>query len=102
MTGYTRYRHGEAVGLGLLAALTLSEAHGLRAQVAELLASHDLPTRLDRDVDLAAVQAVVARDKKRRGGQVGFVLIDSPGSVRTGRAVREDDLRAALEELAAG
>jgi shikimate kinase/3-dehydroquinate synthase len=101
-TGYKRFRHGEAVGLGLLAALSLSEAHGLRAEVAELLASRGLPTRLPADVDLAAVQSAVARDKKRRAGRVGFVLLDSPGIVRTQRPVSDDALRGALEELAAG
>jgi shikimate kinase / 3-dehydroquinate synthase len=99
-TGYGRYRHGEAVGLGLLAALTLSERHGLRAQVADLLAARGLPTRLAPDVDRAAVQVAVGRDKKRRGGQVGFVLLDGPGRPRIGQPVGADDLRAALDELA--
>ncbi len=36
-TGYERYRHGEAVGLGLLAALRLSDAEDLRTEVAGLL-----------------------------------------------------------------
>ncbi len=99
-TGYARYRHGEAVGLGLLAALSLSERHGLRADVEALLAERGLPTRLAEDVDLAAVQAAVARDKKRRGGRVGFVLVDAPGQLRVGRPVADDALRAALEELA--
>ncbi len=102
VTGYARYRHGEAVGLGLLAALTLSGRTGLRDEVAGLLADRGLPTTLDPAVDLAAVQTAVARDKKRRGGRVGFVLLHAPGELRTGCLVADDELRAALEELAAG
>jgi 3-dehydroquinate synthetase len=100
-TAYERYRHGEAVGLGLLAALTLSGRPDLRDEVADLLAARGLPTRLDPAIDRAAVAAAVQRDKKRRGGKVGFVLLDAPGETRTGCPVSEDELAAAIEELAA-
>jgi shikimate kinase/3-dehydroquinate synthase len=100
-TGYARYRHGEAVGLGLLAALTLSGQPDLRGEVAELLATRGLPTTLDRAVDHDAVLAAVQRDKKRRGGRVGFVIVEAPGDVRTGVPVAEGDVRAALEGLRA-
>jgi shikimate kinase/3-dehydroquinate synthase len=99
VTGYARYRHGEAVGLGLLAALALSERPQLRDEVSDLLAARGLPTRVDPTIDLEAVAAVTARDKKRRGGRVGFVLIDAPGEIRTGQPVRDDELRAALQGL---
>jgi shikimate kinase / 3-dehydroquinate synthase len=46
------------------------------------------------------VAAAVQRDKKRRGGRVGFVLVEEPGRTRTGCPVSEGDLRAAIEELA--
>ena len=98
-TGYTRYRHGEAVGLGLLAALTLSGQLDLRGEVAELLAAQGLPTSLDPSVDHEAVLAAVQRDKKRRGGRVGFVLVEAPGDVRTGMPVAESDVKAALGGL---
>ena len=44
-----RYRHGEAVGVGLLVALRLSGSEALRAEVAELLAARGLPATFDGD-----------------------------------------------------
>jgi shikimate kinase/3-dehydroquinate synthase len=98
-TGYARYRHGEAVGLGLLAALRLSSQPALRDEVAELLAARGLPTRLGGDVEREAVIAAVGRDKKRRGGRVGFVLVEAPGDVRVGQPVAPGELAAAVAEL---
>jgi shikimate kinase / 3-dehydroquinate synthase len=101
VTGYRRYRHGEAVSLGLLAALRLSGLPDLRDEVEALLAAAALPTRLDPDVDAEAVVTATARDKKRRRGRVGFVLVEAPGDVRPGRPVGEGELRAAVAELQA-
>lgn len=100
VTGYERYRHGEAVALGLLAALRLSGLEDLRAQVGELLRAHGLPTAL-ADVDIEQVLATTRRDKKRTGAHVPFVLLDAPGEPRTGCEVSEADLRAAVSELVA-
>jgi shikimate kinase / 3-dehydroquinate synthase len=101
-TAYRRYRHGEAVGLGLLASLTLSGRGELRDEVVALLAAQGLPTALDPAVDRAAVAAAVGRDKKRRGGRVGFVLLEEPGKLQTGCRVADDELAGALEELSTG
>jgi shikimate kinase/3-dehydroquinate synthase len=97
-TGYTRYRHGEAVGLGLLAALELSGQGELREQVAGLLAAHGLPTRSE-GVDPAAVLDASRRDKKRVGPSVPFVLVDAPGAVRHGAEVGPAELEAAVAAL---
>jgi shikimate kinase/3-dehydroquinate synthase len=98
VTGYERYRHGEAVGLGLLAALRLSGQEELRAQVRELLSAHGLPLVLDGE-DVEQVIAATMRDKKRTGAQVPFVLLDAPGEVRTGCHVSSSELHAAVSEL---
>jgi shikimate kinase / 3-dehydroquinate synthase len=98
-TGYERYRHGEAVALGLLAALRLSDADDLRVEVAGLLGSHGLPTSLDESIDVDAVVEAVDRDKKRTAEGVGFVLLSEPGDPHPGQLVEPEALRAAVEEL---
>ncbi len=99
-TSYERYRHGEAVGLGLLAALALSERPDLRTQVRELIASRGLPVKLE-GVDVEAVIEALARDKKRTvTEEVPFVLVDAPGEVSEGHLVPRERVRAAVQELA--
>jgi len=98
-SGFDRYRHGEAVGLGLLAALRLSGAEDLRGEVAGLLGRAGLPVALDPSVDGEAVIAATERDKKATAAGVGFVLVEAPGEVVHGRAVDADSLRATVEEL---
>ena len=99
VTGYRRYRHGEAVALGLLAALRLSGLDDLRAQVRELLVAAGLPTVLE-DADPTAVVEATRRDKKRVGGRVPFVLVRAPGDVVFGQRVEEAEVLAAVRELA--
>jgi len=98
-SGYERYRHGEAVGLGLLAALRLSGADGLRGEVRALLDAHRLPVTLDEGIEVEGVLAAVGRDKKATSEGVGFVLLDRPGAPRWGEPVEPDRVRAAVEEL---
>jgi shikimate kinase/3-dehydroquinate synthase len=99
-SGYARYRHGEAVGLGLLAALRLSGRDQLRAQVRELLDSRGLPVTLT-EVPVELVVDATARDKKRVGAEVPFVLVQEPGQLRIGCHVQAGDLRDAVAELVA-
>jgi shikimate kinase/3-dehydroquinate synthase len=89
-----RVAHGEAVALGLLAALRLS---GLEEDVvAEQLRPE--PVQVDRDRAWAALQ----RDKKRADGEVRLVLLDAPGKPRIDATVPEAEVRSALDSLIAG
>jgi len=98
--GYGTYRHGEAVALGLLAALRLSGQDALREEVAALLAAQGLPTRLERAAP-GQVAELTRLDKKRTGADVPFVLVEAVGNVTPGHSVDEADLAAAVQELAA-
>lgn len=100
-SGYSRYRHGEAIGLGLLATLRLSGAPELRDQVEAILRRHGLPTTLDPAIGVEQTLAALERDKKRTAEGVGFVLLATPGAPRTGQLVDPDRVRAAVEELRA-
>jgi shikimate kinase/3-dehydroquinate synthase len=99
-TGYGRYRHGEAVGLGLLATLRLSGTDELREQVRELLEGKGLPVMLE-GTTVEAVLEAVKRDKKRVGRTVPFVLLEAAGEVRIGCEVDPAELRGAVQELIA-
>jgi len=98
-SGYSRYRHGEAVGLGLLAVLRLSEADELRRETEAALVRHALPVRLDPAVELDSVLEALQRDKKRTSRGVEFVLLAEPGEPRTGQLVDPAKVEAAVKEL---
>jgi shikimate kinase / 3-dehydroquinate synthase len=91
--GYEGLGHGEAVALGLLAALRLS---GLETSaVEEVLAPQ--PVRVNRE----AAWAALARDKKARNGKPRLVLLEALGEPVTGVELPEDRVRAALDRLIA-
>lgn len=82
-TGFKRYTHGEAVGLGLRAALRLSrELCGLSADEEKrgvrLLDRLGLPARFE-GATVTDVCDLIARDKKAGEGGVGFVLLKALG-----------------------
>jgi 3-dehydroquinate synthetase len=83
--------HGEAVALGLLAALRLS---GLPTDpVEEILRPR--PVRADRERAWGALR----RDKKGRAGRPRLVLLEAPGRPRLDVELPEASVRAALDEL---
>lgn len=85
--GYTGLTHGEAVSLGLVAALRLGEKKGhtprdLTVRVLSLLQTLGLPHRLERSA-LRESTGLLAHDKKRSGGSIRFVYARGPGDVFT-------------------
>ena len=86
-------RHGDAVALGLLAALRLS---GLPTDAVETVLD-PRPVPVNREDAWAALQ----RDKKVREGRVRLVLLEEPGRPVWGIERPEAEVRAALDALIA-
>jgi 3-dehydroquinate synthetase len=83
--GFDRLSHGEAVSLGLVAALRVGRHLGVTSaslveRVTALLSRLGLPTDLSSE-PLAQAAALVGLDKKRRGSHIKFVLVREPGQV---------------------
>jgi shikimate kinase/3-dehydroquinate synthase len=87
--------HGEAVALGLVAALELSGLPDAARQVEEVLK----PSR--PRVDGERAWAALQRDKKTQDGRVRLVLLEAPGRPRTGVELPPDEVRRALEGVIA-
>jgi shikimate kinase/3-dehydroquinate synthase len=103
--GYEAHRHGEAVALGLLVALRLSELEAgldesVRFEVLELLERHGLPRSFEGP-GTDELLAAAALDKKRRGSRQNFVLLAEPGEPVIGAEVPRQELVAAIEEIRA-
>lgn len=85
--GYTALTHGEAVSLGLVAALRLGQKKGhtppeLCERVLQLLQRLGLPHGLSA-ADLKKSTALLGHDKKRAGDQIRFVYARAAGDVFT-------------------
>ncbi len=102
VTHYKRFRHGEAVGYGMLVAGEISvraglcdavELEGLRAAIA---LAGNLP-RAD-DLDEESILRATIGDKKSVGGEIKWVLLEKIGRARivSGNEIPPRILRASL------
>lgn len=101
---YGELLHGEAISLGMRAALFLSERRaGLAPEVSGkilgLLEKFGLPLVLPENITRKVVMEKLARDKKFSAGAIRFVVLDAAGSARVTDALTTDDLSDAIEQL---
>jgi 3-dehydroquinate synthase len=92
--------HGEAVSLGMVAALSLGTSYGvtpaaLRDRGRALLAGLGLPVDVERRLTTEVLGRIDV-DKKRRGSSVRFVFCTAPGATRF-QEIPLDELRTRLQ-----
>jgi len=98
VTGYTRFRHGEAVILGMIAAGRIAVVKGLigedefgrqNALLERIGVRRDLP-----EITTDDLYEAMTRDKKVSGGRIRFVLPHATGSVD----IHDDVTREEMDE----
>ena len=100
VTGYSRFLHGEAVAMGMVAAVRVSEQLGactadVHDRVATLLGRLGLEAEIPADIDRSAIERAVGFDKKVRGDRLTFIVCEGIG-VCTRQPLEAAQIRAAL------
>ena len=99
VTGYRRFLHGEAVGLGMRAASRIAERLGLLAtgerEIIETVIASVGPLPSAKTLDLDDIISAMHRDKKIEAGRTSFVL-----PVEIGRVVIRSDVSPRLVKSA--
>lgn len=106
VTRYRRFRHGEAVAYGMLAALVIGAARGItpedvRDRVRALVTQLG-PLPPVGDLSIKDIMAAIRRDKKVVEGTLHFVACAGLGRTITLTDVTPRELRAALREIGVG
>ncbi len=101
VTGYRRYKHGEAVAIGMITALIIGEMVGttpvgIREDVALLLQSAGLPVEFPLDIPAEAVSQATRMDKKRVADRMRFILVPKIGEAIVTSEVTVEILREAI------
>ena len=101
-TGYVRYRHGEAVAIGMAGAAAISVQMGLlaeddRVRISELIRAMELPLTAG-GVTADAMYADLFHDKKTVGGRIHWVLAEGIGRV----SIHDDVPEAVIRKILLG
>ena len=104
LTGYKSVNHGEAVGLGMVAAGAIATTlnHWTQTSAERQLAiikKASLPTQLPTNLNIDHILTTLRNDKKVKSGKVRFVLPKRIGEAFITDQVTNDTIRNVLEKM---
>lgn len=104
LTGYTCVNHGEAVGMGMVAAGNIAASlgmwsHGESQRQNALISKTGLLTQLPQDINIDAIIDTLQLDKKVKSGKVRFILPTQIGVVTITDAVPTATIRQVLKSM---
>lgn len=103
VTEYRRYKHGEAISIGMVVESRIGELlgrtpHDVTERVRAALREAHLPVDFPDDVDIEAILEASQRDKKTVAGAMRFVMPQRVGAVEV-HSADVDVVRAAIQQL---
>jgi 3-dehydroquinate synthase len=103
VTKYKQFRHGEAIGYGMLAALAIGVARGITPKSlydeVEALITQLGPLPSVADISAKEVFAAIGRDKKVVAGTLHFVAATDRGKTVELTDVTEKEIKAAVRKI---
>lgn len=105
ITGYQRFKHGEAVALGILAALKIAlrnkilDDAALYSKAVAMFKSLGLPTKLPAGISCEGIMALLYLDKKVEYGKIRWILPKSLGQVLISGEIPPETVKDTLSEL---
>jgi 3-dehydroquinate synthase len=103
VTKYKRFRHGEAIGYGMMAALAIGAARGITpnalCEEVDALIAKLGPLPSVADISTKDVLAAIKRDKKVVSGTLHFIAASERGKTVELTDVTEKELRAAVRKV---
>ncbi len=101
---YGELLHGEAISLGMRAALWLSVKHASLSQaeadrIISLLAQYELPIVLSESIKTGTIVEKMMTDKKFSAGKINFILLNELGRAFVSSDLTMDHLVEAIEAI---
>lgn len=101
---YGEILHGEAIALGIRAALYISEKHSGLApadseKILALLRHFHLPLTLSEKIPTSTIMEKLTTDKKFKSGKIRFVTLSAIGQAKVIESVTHSDLENAINYL---
>ena len=103
VSNYNSFLHGEAVSIGMMVAIKISEKIGMinQSSVIEqknILEDYNLPTSAE-NIDKQKIFEAIKMDKKNVDGKVKWILLDALGKSKIVRGVDDKIVNEAINEV---
>ncbi|MCL5103574.1 MAG: 3-dehydroquinate synthase [Armatimonadetes bacterium] len=103
LSGYGKYRHGEASSIGMVTEALLAEMcgyaeRGIASEIARTLKRFRLPVTMDSALDTAEIVRAIELDKKTVGGSLRLALPTRIGSCEVFGGISREALAGAIEQ----